>query len=78
MEGAFWKTAIFYVLGTIITHFSTAWVCLGLIKWGNKHQRVREGLDKISTVSQTGIEKILQYNNFGSVFWVEGISSENL
>lgn len=78
MEGAFWKTANFYVLGTIITHFSTAWVCLGLIKWGNKHQRVREGLDKISTVSQTGIEKILQYNNFGSVFWVEGISSENL
>lgn len=48
----------FYVLGIIITHFSTAWVCLGLIKWGNKHQRVGEGLDKISTVSQTGIEKI--------------------
>lgn len=58
----------FYVLGIIITHFSTAWVSLGLIKWGNKHQRVREGLDKISTVSQTDIEKILQYNNFGSFF----------
>lgn len=58
----------FYVLGIIITHFATAWVCLGLIKWGNKRQQVREGLDKISTVSQTDFEKILQYNNFGRVF----------